>query len=922
MSRTKQQRKAKGGRRHSAAFCRAYVDLGQQCTVARTPCQLRSQTDPSGPRKLETGHYLTPTFSLLLQSTTRGIAHNAAFLPLVHGRTITEEYTINGRTFYLESQLANGTCSLLVVAPFQPAGRVRSATSGRRKCTEGERASGEAMPGTTMVPNTRDARASRSRISSPQVNNRSPNGAAAEQQSSKGQATGLDNQKAFMARWLEPPVTVKPSYQDAGLVRHGVVEGMAPLGTLPKVGIFKKTAAPSTPGDAPAQKTPPPTRIVLKQRAKPTTAPKSAPAPVTPAAQTEDDTEEVDTEEDSDTSEEEGGLIAPPPLPTSRRRSLRGRADYDGDWAPAASKAVSVGTKSVNTRRSSSRAGAGRASHISLTSPSVQHTQTSASSVSRVMESIKDVADKVVEAAVDEAIRHYRYPTAWALRMLYDENSDDGEFLSMVQEVFTQTADAETVEQFARLLSAKKRDGKKGDKGFRYFIPPATSNSLTPHKPKKAPYGDLVRLEVPQVAVDRRQTSSERGHEQEEGAELGQQAAASEQPQGEPAQEQASPKAKRKRLPEEPQSRLEETPSKKRRKSSSKASELATPAAATTATPKATASAGKKKNAGTPATASGKAKLTESPSMRRKTRAASVASSSSTLSSARSLTPPDGIMDSDQEVDVPDVPPSRTSPSSPAAETVNSANAPKPAQPIARPKRNNAPKKKRNVSPTTPAPSSPAIIPTTATNHNTAATTNTTTRSQQQSAAAAAAASSMPALVEPPVFPNLLPPKKSAYKAAGAQLDKGIPVFASRVGRLDDNDEKILLRQKAKNVTNRLDLSESFERGGTSRLATKPAAAGGAAGVGGEATGHSKLRSARASVFADATNGSLSATSRNTRSSRKRSHDEVDDEVSPTTAHFPPGAVDVASSATDSRAATPILRPAKKAKTGARVKQS
>jgi hypothetical protein len=520
------------------------------------------------------------------------------------------------------------------------------------------------------------------------------------------------------------------------------------------------------------------------------------------------------------------------------------------------------------------------------------------------MESIKDVADKVVEAAVEEAIKHYRYPTAWALRMLYDENSDNGEFLSMVQEVFTQTADAETVEQFARLLNAKKRDGKKGNKGFLYFIPPATSNASTPHKPKRAPYGNLVRLEVPQIGADREQTTSERGQEQEQ------------EPAQEPAREQESRKKKRKKLPEEPQPRVDETPSKKRRKSSSKLSESATPA------PKAMASNGKKKNGSTPATGNGKAKLTESPSMRRKARAASIASSSSTLSSARSLTPPDGIMDSDEDVDVPDVPPSRPSP---AAETSNNASAPTAPQPIARPKRNNAPKKKRNVSPTTPTPSSPAIIPTTTTNNN----NNTTTRSQQQTAAAATAASSMPALIEPPIFPNLPPPKKSAYKAAGANQDKGIPVFASRVGRLDDNDEKIRLRQKAKNVTNGPRLPESYHRHELDDREKYPhperARLDEAARAGGDAA-RSNPRSSRvsgaATVFTDAVNGNLNAASRSTRSSRKRSHDEVDGEVSPTTVHFPPGALDDASTAATSRAETPILRPAKKAKTGARVKQS
>lgn len=698
-------------------------------------------------------------------------------------------------------------------------------------------------------------------------------------------------------------------------MRHGVVEGMAPLGTLPKVGIFKKTAAPAGPEDALQQNTPPPTRIVLKPRAKATTVPKPAPVPVTPAAQTEDDTEEVeDTEESEAGDDDEGeGLIAPPPLPTSRRRRPSRNYEDDDEWAPAAPNTISVGTRSINTRGSVSRASAGKPGSISQTSPSMQHTQTSASSVSRVMESIKDVADKVVEAAVEEAIKHYRYPTAWALRMLYDENSDNDEFLSMVQEVFTQTADAETVEQFARLLNAKKKDGKKGNKGFLYFIPPVTSNAPTPHKPKRAPYGNLVRLEVPQIGTDGDQTTSgkspEHEHEEEPARE----------PTPEPAREQEPQKKKRKKLPEEPTPRADETPSKKRRKSSSKVSESATPAA------KAVASSGKKKkkNGSTPATGNGKAKLTESPSMRRKARAASIASSSSTLSSARSLTPPDGIMDSDGDVDVTDVPPSRASP---AAETSNNANAPTAPQPIARPKRNNAPKKKRNVAPTPPTPSSPAIIPTTTTKNNNN-TTNTTTRSQQQSAAAATAASSMPALIEPPIFPNLQPPKKSAYKAAGAHQDKGIPVFPSRVGRLDDDDEKTLLRQKAKNVTNGPALPESYRRNTEDARAKQPhperARLDAAARAGADAA-RSRPRSTRVSgaAFTEAVNGNLSAASRSTRSSRKRSHDEVDDEISPLTAHFPPGALDDASTAATSRAETPILRPAKRAKTGARVKQS
>lgn len=771
------------------------------------------------------------------------------------------------------------------------------------------------MPGTTMGTSTR---ASRSRFSSPQVNNQSPNETAEQQ--SKGPATGLDNQKAFMARWLEPPVAVKPSYQDAGLMRHGVVEGMAPLGTLPKIGIFKKVAAPTaSEGTTPPQSTPPMTRIVLKPRVNTATTPKQpvAARPLTPAAQTEDDTEELDESEDEE--EEEEGMIAPPPRPSSRRRSLL-TEDDDADWAPAA-KAVSVGASlNTRTRRSMSRASAGRPGSVSLTSPSMQ--QTSANSVSRVMDNLKVHAYHVVESAVNEALEHFRYPTAWALRKLYEENSGDREFILMVLGVFKQTADAETVEEFNRLINRKKKDGRKGNKGFLYFVSPSTSTAPAPNEPKRAPYHSMLKREAPETGASGEQTTSERAEENEQVAEQVQQ---QEQPQSQAPE--SFQQEKRKRLPEEPQPRMDETPSKRQcRKSSSKPSKSATPAPApaptikSTTTPKVMASNGKKSRTGsTPATANGRARLTESPSMRRKARAVSIASSTSSLSSARSLTPPDGIMDSDGEVDVSDVPPSPTSPS-PAGETSNNANAqPSAPQPIARPKRNNAPKKKRNVSrTTTPAASSPALASTTYHNNNT-----TTTRHQHQTAAA----SSMPALIEPPIFPNLPPPTKSAYKAAGALHDKGVPFFPSRVGKLDDNDERIRLRQKAKNVTNGVALPESFSRyelheqekqASTLRSALEEAA------VAGSNAARPQPRSSRVSgaVFTETANGYLNAAARSTRSSRKRSHDEIEEDVSPITAHFPPGALEGTSTAPNSRAQTPVLRPAKKARTGARVKQS
>lgn len=81
------------------------------------------------------------------------------------------------------------------------------------------------------------ARATRSRYSSPahQSITVAPGTADAASSPMGGSAgAGNDASRSFMQRWLEPSVQAKPSFEEAGLVRFGVLEGMAPLGALPK----------------------------------------------------------------------------------------------------------------------------------------------------------------------------------------------------------------------------------------------------------------------------------------------------------------------------------------------------------------------------------------------------------------------------------------------------------------------------------------------------------------------------------------------------------------------------------------------------------------------------------------------------------------------------------------------------------------
>lgn len=261
--------------------------------------------------------------------------------------------------------------------------------------------------------------------------------------------------RALMARWLEPAVQSRPSFEEAGLVRYGVLENMAPLGSLPKA----KKPGPDPP---PAVR-----RIILR--------PSGA----------------------SDGRRVAGGHAARPPKPSPRPADKDlddddpddGDGDGDGDGDDDEPEAKGGG------------GGRRRSKRVSL--PASKPDDEPPRTQKRVEPEERALADKVVEAAVDEALKHYRYPTAWALRTLYDERCDDGDFVAMVDDVFRQTADCHTLDRFCRLVEGKKREGKRDDQGCYYFVPPTTSSRFTPHKAKAAPYASLLRGPEPEPEPQR-----------------------------------------------------------------------------------------------------------------------------------------------------------------------------------------------------------------------------------------------------------------------------------------------------------------------------------------------------------------------------------------------------------------------------------
>lgn len=109
----------------------------------------------------------------------------------------------------------------------------------------------------------------------------------------------------------------------------------------------------------------------------------------------------------------------------------------------------------------------------------------------------KDVVAKVFDAAVDEALELSRYDVAYAYRVLFEEYQDNARFLLLAESIFRQTASRESVFQFALYVEPKLAEGNKDDTALNYFEADAPENKEDePHPPQPGPYRDLITLDL------------------------------------------------------------------------------------------------------------------------------------------------------------------------------------------------------------------------------------------------------------------------------------------------------------------------------------------------------------------------------------------------------------------------------------------
>ncbi|KAM0204630.1 hypothetical protein ACHAPI_000397 [Fusarium lateritium] len=781
-----------------------------------------------------------------------------------------------------------------------------------------------------------NTRATRSRYSSPaQSQNTKWNGLL---DASKGATEGS---RAFMQRWLEPSVQSKASFEDDGLVRYGVVENMAPLGSLPKP---KKTGSETTSGVK---------RIILRPSGA--SAAKNAAQVVSSDAVMDLDVGadaeaevEAHVEITARAADSSPPLMALPPTPPRRvsivLKDAAAAADdeNDQDYDPSRPKRRQSGRASLGRR--ARRSSAGRRSSI-VTKPTTKEANevnerkepeteikadtTTPELVSEEVEAPgeaaeeeveeivpaeatihaaepvepedKEFTDKVVEAAVEEALKHYRYPTAWALRTLYDEKSGDPGFIAMLEDVFNQTADEATMRKFSKQMEKKKREGKKDNQGCYYFIPPTTNSRFTPHKPKAAPYGKLLLHnqveEVVEVAdLETEEESDEHFADEEEEAEEEEEEEQQEEENSHQSPERAAKRAKT---------------SHSCTHSSSHPS-LGTAQSHAQTHSHSTRNSPRKMASDNPP---------QTPSRKRNRRDS--ASSDSSLSSALSLSSPEAIMGSPSPVrrggtgragppgpgpgpgpDSSDTPKSRpingrrkSVASKASASAGTKTNKSSTTITKAKPKT-----KSTSTSTSTSTKQQPSSPVSTSFTSDINIITNNHKHNQINADAPASATISVSADASMPgrVFPNL-PTKSKTAKNKASSVPADDAAAAAATSTVPDTDDSFWDRRRdAQRFANSVTAHESSVRGGDDDDEdpfTTPA---------------KSTRKTRQSIAASAT------TTRSTRSASKRPHDEVDSAVSPVAWSFQRED----SSVGGSRAATPTLRPPKKPRTGLRVKSS
>ncbi len=244
-----------------------------------------------------------------------------------------------------------------------------------------------------------------------------------------GEPADAKRSRTFMDAWVEPPIRPPaPSFMEyphLDIVRHGVLENMAPLGTMPSSKVRKLAKAEG------------PRRVTLVRKGEPSISAASTPREaVTPE----------------------------PPVIPSRRRSESHKMD-EAEWNPQTPVAQ------TSARKSTIRDTASLPPMASPYSASVSPIK-AARELQRT--------DRIVDFACREALAAGRIHTRYALRSLYDDHRSNPRIVRLIELVAMQEATDEEQAEFRSLMQYKKKEGRTGGKSQQLFARSDKSFTTTP----------------------------------------------------------------------------------------------------------------------------------------------------------------------------------------------------------------------------------------------------------------------------------------------------------------------------------------------------------------------------------------------------------------------------------------------------------
>ena len=316
--------------------------------------------------------------------------------------------------------------------------------------------------------------------------------------------------KTFMDQWMEPALAPpRPSFAEAGIERHGVLQNMSALGALPTAKVLKAAATAMEMGgrgaagkkSTPSASTPGESNPTENATPEPTATPSR---PASSHAKEEDSPPPAPT---TDVVAESVAAPTPSPTPIS--------ALTPPPHAPPAPATLSVTTTPTflpshipqsfpQTPQQVSPRGRyvpqpttlqqKMGQHVfALDKPTHPMAYQVAPAVAPVMHQMPqfpqpmgdiislEFTDKIVEAAVYQALDLEKWPTAYALRTLYDDQRKNPRMVQLINRIFTSRADAEEIQQFKGVMTHKKKEGRKDGLAFYYFSVDGIDSALKAH---------------------------------------------------------------------------------------------------------------------------------------------------------------------------------------------------------------------------------------------------------------------------------------------------------------------------------------------------------------------------------------------------------------------------------------------------------